>query len=149
MNEITDVISLSRVELILERLKTEGFRPERAGENSIRIRCEARTLWVDVDANDEKFFQVIAANFWPIESQQELQWAYEAASHVGESLKVAKAYITADHTNVWIDGSGFFQTTDDFLESMVRLNEIFRLGITRFTGKMRALKNSAEISKLH
>ena len=149
MNEVTDVIELGRADQILERLKTEGFRPERVSENSIRIRCEGRALWVDIDPNDETFFQVIAANIWLLESPQEIQSAMEAASHVGESLKVIKAYVTADRSNVWIEGSGFYKSTDDFLLSMIRLIEIVRVGITRFAEKMRSLKSSAEIAKLH
>ena len=149
MNAVTEVIALGRMDLIQERLATEGFRPERVSDNSIRIRCEGKSVWVDLTPSDESFFQVIAANIWELESADEVQLAFEAANHVGDSLKVVKAYVTSDRSNVWVEGSGFYGSTEEFLELMVRIIDMVRVGVSRFSEKIRELRRAAEVAKLH
>lgn len=147
--DIAEVDRVGRLDRIMEFLSAEGFRPEKVSEFSVRLKVEGRTMWVDLTPHDDDFYQVIAANIWDLETEWEVQNAYCACSHIGNLMKLVKAYVTTEGKNVWVEASMFHKSEEAFLQTLVRGIDIVRLGVSRFSEKMRDLKASDNQIKLH
>lgn len=149
MSEVTDCIAIEPIEVILEHMRSEGFRPTKVADETLRMLCEGRSVWIETDRNDSTYYQVFAANIWELESAEEAQWAIEACNHVSSRMKMVKAYVNAERSNVWIEASAMYSSVDEFIPVSVRLVELVRVGVTRFVDKMRELRNSTNIPQLH
>ncbi len=124
MNEIIVNENEIRRDKIFDFLQVEGFRPEKVDENSVKLRFEGKTVWVDIDLEDETYYQVIAANIWSIESPEELTRAYIAASKATRSYKVSKAFVKQDETNIWVAADQFESDVQNLLPKLIRLIQI-------------------------
>ena len=126
----------SRLDIILEFLAEEGFRPQKASETSVVFKYEGKRRWVDLDESDTTWYQVVAPNIWEIESEDELQKAYEAANLVNRSLKNVKAYVRRDGENVFVEFGSFYDYTDELLPHLLRMVKIVNSGVKKFTELM-------------
>ena len=124
MNEIIVNENELRRDKIFDFLQVEGFRPEKVDENSIKLRYEGKTVWVDIDLEDETYYQIIAANIWSIESPEELSRAYVASSKATRSYKVAKTFVRQDETNIWTAADHFESDVQNLLPKLIRLIQI-------------------------
>ena len=146
MDAITVEKSDGRIGKIFEFLSNEGFRPEKVSEDSIKLKYEGGTFWVDIDDDDKTFYRVIAANIWNIESPLELSWAYVASNNASRAFKVVKTFVTKDESDVWVTADQFESDVESFLPKLIRLLRIVEDERKTFGEKMRELKMESNLN---
>ncbi len=77
---------------VSEILAAVGFRPKRYDDTSIMFKFEGDTYYIEVSPDDPHFFRILYANFWEIESEEELERARKTASFVSADTKLAKVF---------------------------------------------------------
>ncbi len=86
------------VNLYLDHLRDEGFRPGLDGDGDIRFKIEGRTYVILVDERDLGCIRIVYPSFWSVESPSERQLAIEAAERATAETKVAKVYLVGEST---------------------------------------------------
>lgn len=100
------------VEVILEHLREEGFRPQVDGDGDIRFKCEGGNYYVAVRAEDPEFFRLVFPNFWDITGDEERRRFHALADEVNRRCKAAKVFLVSD--NVFAAVEAFYGTPEDF-----------------------------------
>ncbi len=142
MSETNSV--LQRMQQISNYLAEEGFRPEIVEDTSLKLKYEGRLFWVDIDDDDETFYRIVCANYWNIESPEELSWALLAANVSSRSYKFAKTYVNKANDNVWTAIDYFTKDLEAFLPSLPRMISIVKDSSDEFRKSMWDQKREAE-----
>lgn len=140
MTEETDAIVDNRLSEIFEFLAKEGFRPVTKSKFCLEFKFEGITTLVNITSTYEQFYSVIVPYIWPIESAEELAWAYKAVNHLCTEKKLVKAFITPDEKYVWIAAESFYEDVSQFLLSLPRIMGMVYVGTTLFGDTMGQLK---------
>lgn len=83
----------SRIEILLESLKKEGFQCELGEPGTLSLRFEGGTYFVLCPPEDEAFFHLIYPNFWELKTEEESLKALVACDAVNHSLKLVKLHL--------------------------------------------------------
>jgi hypothetical protein len=116
--------------LYLEFLREEGYRPEIDRDEDIKFKSEGRWHYVMVDRDDPSFVRLVYPNFWSLETAEERQRAIAAAERATAETKVAKVYVVRE--NVWAAVEAFCEPQDAFKAVIPR--------------RLRALRTAANVS---
>jgi hypothetical protein len=85
--------------LYLDYLRDEGYRPGLDRDGDIKFKHEGRTYLLLVDEQDTACVRLIFPNFWGLDTPDEKRKAVEAAERATAETKVSKVYLVGD--NVW------------------------------------------------
>ena len=80
-----------------ELLSLSGFRPTRTDDDDIKFRVEGMQHVLDFYDKDPAYVRVLVPGFFDIESADELQRAYIAASDTCKTVKGAKVFVYDEH----------------------------------------------------
>lgn len=83
----------SRVDILLESLKKEGFQCEAGEPGALSLRFEGGTYFVLCPPEDQAFFHVVYPNFWELKTEEESLKALVACDAVNHSLKLVKLHL--------------------------------------------------------
>ncbi len=123
-------------DLYFAYLAGEGYRPEVDRDGDVAFKYEGGNYYLSVD-EDDTYFRLVYPNFWSIESPDELQRAYEAASRATEKIKVAKVYVRQDARNTSAAIEMFLDPLTDFRSVFPRSLQALRAGVGSFVEAMR------------
>lgn len=129
-----------RVELYLEYLTDEGYRPQRDADGDVVFKAEGLTYYLIVDEQDAQYFRLLHPNFWSIDSPEELLQAFEAASFASRQTKVAKVYLRDDAKNTSASVEMFLDPPDSFRLIFSRSMSAMRTCVNHFKEKMVQLR---------
>jgi hypothetical protein len=92
---------------------------------------------IRVDADDPVFFQLIAADLWPLESEADLAAALFAVSRVNSDVWLTKAFVNSQSDNVVFTTQTLLAKPEDFASVFDKLLECLDEGFWVFDGAMR------------
>jgi len=95
-------------------LRSEGYTPEVDKDGDVGFRYEGGYYYILVDETDPECFQLAYYDFWEIESEDELWYAYRAATIVTRDFKVVKCWVNSDESDVSISCEIYVTQPADF-----------------------------------
>lgn len=129
-----------RADMYLEYLAEEGYRPNKDDDGDVVFKAEGLTYYIIVDEQDAQYFRLLHANFWSIDSPEELLQAFEAASFASRQTKVAKVYVREDAKNTSATVEMFVEPPDNFRATFSRAMGAMRTCVNNFKDKMGQLR---------
>ncbi|MBU2503056.1 MAG: hypothetical protein ABIK96_16990 [bacterium] len=123
-----------RLDMYLDFLKAEGFRPEVVGEGIVGFKKEGLSFLIFVDQEDEQFFHLVCPNFWRLEGARERTRAYRAAGEATAQTKCVKVYPVAQ--NVCASVEMFCDPPEVFKAVFGRALEALTIGLDSFREEM-------------
>jgi hypothetical protein len=126
---------MSKLELYMEHLTQEGYRPEVDHDGDVRFKKEGGTYYLMVEEQDERYFRLIYPNFWSLETPEERAKALEAMGAVNANLKVVKVYPVNNDTTAAVEL--FLEPHESFKLVFERCIRLVQEAVSQFRGRMR------------
>lgn len=120
--------------LCLKYLQDEGYSGSLDDVGDIKFKYEGGVYFIVIDETDLEFIRIVYPNFWEIESAEERQQVYEAASYASGATKVAKVYEVDD--NVWASWEILISSPQDITVFFQRALRALRTAVNHFKEKM-------------
>lgn len=127
-----------KIELLLDFLSEEGFRPKLDEDQDIVFKCEGRNFLCFPSEKDEKFFQLVMPFIFEV-SEDNREMVLDVCNEVTRGMKVAKCVITdAEESSVWL----LYET---YVDDPSNLGEVFSRALsTLFTAYQEFTDNIQE-----
>lgn len=125
-----------RANMYKEFLAEEGYAPKFDDDGDVIFKSEGRTYFIIISDTDDEYFQLLFANFWPIENENERARALMAASRATNSVKCAKVCQVKDNMIASIEG--FYSPADTFKPTFSRALAALRSAVDQFASDMKA-----------
>jgi hypothetical protein len=130
------VLMSGTVDLYVDYLMEEGYRPRIDDDGDVVFKHEGRTYYITIDVNDKEFFRLIFPNFWSIENDEERDRAYIAADYATERTKVAKVYMRSDGLDMMASIEMFIADPAGFAAVFPRCLSALQASVKNFREKM-------------
>ncbi len=93
------------------------------------------TYFINVNPEDETYFQVVLPNIWPIESEFERISVLKACDYATANTKVTKVYMVRD--NVWVSAEIYSDDPGNFERHFMRILSSMEVAKDKFAAKMK------------
>jgi hypothetical protein len=120
--------------MYMSYLSDEGYKPEIDPDGDIRYKAEGKTYCIIIDEKDPRYFRLVLANIWKIESEGERRKVLVAVDYSNAQTKVSKSYTLND--NVWVCVELFVTKPEDFKPLFSRSSAALARGLANFLKKM-------------
>lgn len=135
---------IKKQDYILEFLRDEGYRPSLDEEGHIEFKREGSWYFISFFDNDDQYYRILKPTFWPIETAQELEWAWKASSRSTGGIKVAKVFVTDSLDNVAATAECFQPDVETFTQVFGRLMSALSSVHNEFVDDMQRMVKEVE-----
>lgn len=130
------VTKRERSELYRDILTGHGYGAEINDQGDVVFKHDGGTYFVAISEDDEVYFSLVCANFWPIESEEEQEEVRRAAAVATSGTKVAKVFPVDD--NVWATIEMFCDPPEVVAPSIPRAMDALQHAVALFREQMQA-----------
>lgn len=132
---------------VFETLSDEGFRPKWTDQGDLTFKYHGKRVFIEWYDDDDTYTLILVPNFWPIESAEELQQAFRAASQINHQCKLVKLTIV-EELNVWASVDFVSSPADSVDAGLLtrRLHMVIQ-GVEEFCTEMSRLSSTRESKK--
>ena len=134
------------VQLYVDFLTEEGYKPTVDSDGDVRFKKEGMTYFISVHSNDPQYFRIVLPSVWKIEDETERLQALTACEFANSRIKVAKMFSVKDH--VWVAAELFVNKPEDFKPLFNRCISAIQTGMLSYVTKMSELRLTHTLTSL-
>lgn len=126
------------VQLYVDFLTEEGYKPTVDSDGDVRFKKEGMTYFISVHSNDPQYFRIVLPSIYKIEDETERLQVLTACDFVNSLTKVAQMFTVKE--NVWVAAELFVNKPEDFKPLFNRCISAIQTGMLSYVTKMSELR---------
>jgi hypothetical protein len=126
---------MTKTELFLEYLTTDGYRPTLDEDNDISFKHERINYILFPNEKDETFFRLMIPFFWELETPEETERAMKVMMKLNADYKAAKFYVMQN--DVCVAAEAFYAKPEDVKTLLGRYIDLLASAMREFRQLMR------------
>ena len=127
---------MTKAEHFHDALTREGLFPEPDDDGDLRFKYEGGHYVLFAEPDDEPYVRVLFPNFWSIDSDDERERAYHAASVASRRCKGAKVWLRDDETDVCASIEAFLPGPEYLEYVLARMLSALQYAARQFRDEM-------------
>jgi hypothetical protein len=126
---------MTKTELFLEYLTTEGYRPSLDEDQDITFKHERINYILFPNEKDDTFFRLMIPFFWELETPEETERATKVMMKLNADYKAAKFYVMQN--DVCVAAEAFYAKPEDVKPLLGRYIDLLASAMREFRQLMR------------